>query len=356
MRIWTLTGGRRGNEVITQGIAQTIAQAQATANAGATQISAMQVHLPRPWAWMPRAWATSHYAAFDKSITLPAPDMRANMMPDIVLASGAATIAHARYLRRVANNNSCFTVYLQNPRIAPRHFDFIWAPMHDTIEGDNVFKTLLSPHTLDAAHIAAQAQEWRGRLLPDSIMTTPPVAKNRAKKRAKIIGVMIGGPSRAYAFSRTDIERLAQQLAALAREGHTILVAPSPRTPARYGDILRAALPPHDTGASYVWGGAGANPYAAILGLAEQLIVTADSVNMVGEACAVGKPVQIFALDGGTARFNRFHTALRQADYVRPFAGVLENWQTRPQNYTQIIADKIMQAYFEKRQAVESAL
>ena len=95
------------------------------------------------------------------------------------------------------------------------------------------------------------------------------------------------------------------------------------------------------------WG--GGNPYRAMLGLADHIIVTGDSVNMVGEACLPGVPVHMFALQGGSAKFRRFHEAVLDAGYVLPFTPNADgNLPERPFhsfNATQDIAAAIKAAY-----------
>lgn len=59
-----------------------------------------------------------------------------------------------------------------------------------------------------------------------------------------------------------------------------------------------------------LWTGEGPNPYYAFLGLAEAILVTADSVNMVSEACGTGKPVHIIPLEGGSRKFRRFSSSI----------------------------------------------
>ena len=75
-----------------------------------------------------------------------------------------------------------------------------------------------------------------------------------------------------------------------------------------------------------IWDGAGENPYYAYLALADAVLVTADSVSMISEAAATGKPVHILELDGGNAKFARFHRTMRNAGITRPFAGRIEDW------------------------------
>ena len=83
-----------------------------------------------------------------------------------------------------------------------------------------------------------------------------------------------------------------------------------------------------------IWDGSGDNPYFAYLAVADALIVTANSVSMVSEAAATGKPVHVVDLPGGDAKFARFHEAMRQAGITRPFAGEIEDWHIRPPDDT----------------------
>jgi mitochondrial fission protein ELM1 len=55
---------------------------------------------------------------------------------------------------------------------------------------------------------------------------------------------------------------------------------------------------------------------------------------MVSEAAATGRPVHILQLDGGDAKFSRFHAAMREAGITRPFAGELQSWSYDPPDDT----------------------
>ena len=122
------------------------------------------------------------------------------------------------------------------------------------------------------------------------------------------IGVLIGGSNASYHLNAPEMTALAAQLASSARAmGGSLIVTPSRRTGEENIRILKDALTnvPHD-----IWNGNGENPYFGILGLADFLIVTCDSVNMVSEAASTGKPVYVADLPGGSAKFERFHAAL----------------------------------------------
>ena len=74
----------------------------------------------------------------------------------------------------------------------------------------------------------------------------------------------------------------------------------------------------------------GDNPYYAYLAVADAFLVTADSVSMISEAAMTGKPVHVIELDGGDAKFARFHRAMQESGITRPFTGRIESWRYQP--------------------------
>ncbi len=91
-------------------------------------------------------------------------------------------------------------------------------------------------------------------------------------------------------------EALAREVAALVGEvaelGGSVIATTSRRTPAAATQLLREAL--HGS-PSLLWTGAadGPNPYAGLLGWAEAIVCTADSSNLLSEACATRVPVRV---------------------------------------------------------------
>ena len=147
-----------------------------------------------------------------------------------------------------------------------------------------------------------------------------------------IVGVLIGGANGAYRLDTERLAEIADRIApAVKRCGGSVVATPSRRTGPDGVRLLRerlAGVP------GQVWDGSGENPYFAYLAVADALIVTADSVSMVSEAAATGKPVHIVDLPGGDAKFARFHAAMRNAGITRPFAGEIEHWSYRPPDDT----------------------
>ena len=87
-----------------------------------------------------------------------------------------------------------------------------------------------------------------------------------------------------------------------------------------------------------VYEGNGPNPYIGFLGLADTIVVTSDSINMISEACSTGKPVYIITLGKNNKRKQNFLDAMQQEGRTRPFDGNLHNWTYEPLNETERVA------------------
>jgi mitochondrial fission protein ELM1 len=310
MKIWGVSSGSKGNDV----------QLEAIARALSEDVTFYHANLSFPWN------ALAPYKPAELGV---AGDGRFNPpFPDMVITCGRRAVPVARYIKR-QSAGQCFTVFLQNPIIHPRAFDFVWAPAHDEVDGNNVMTTILGPHELTHESLKNEASNWHDRL------SSPAVT-------GKCVGVLIGGPNKFYDFDPSEMQKLAENLLLLAQQGHRLLISLSSRSLQDYADILKQTLAGRDY---YLWHGKGDNPYKAILGLADQLIVTGDSVNMVGEACFAGVPVQVYFLRGHSRRFNRFYEQLFVQGYVKPFEGKLESWPYEPRNATPEIVAKILDAY-----------
>ena len=128
----------------------------------------------------------------------------------------------------------------------------------------------------------------------------------------------------------------------LAAAGCGVMVTPSRRTPAALTTALAKAL---EGKPAFVWDGTGSNPYAAMIALADSIVVTGDSVNMVGEALASGVPVQVYEPSGGHRKITGFIDKLVAAGHVRRWAGGLERWDNPPVDATSVIAGEIARRY-----------
>jgi mitochondrial fission protein ELM1 len=245
--------------------------------------------------------------------------------PDIAISLGRGGVPYMRALRRRAGD-ATFTVVMQDPKTGTGSADMIWVPEHDRLRGPNVFTTLTAPHSFTAKRLA----ELR-RTMPPAIAALP---------RPRV-GVILGGKNAVYKFRDEDDARLAGALRSLGALGASFLITPSRRTHPRLLEVVDEATRAYPR---ILWDRRGANPYADFLAHADALVVTADSVNMTGEACATGRPVLVFTPSGGSAKFRRFHAALEARGATRPLPDRLDaipDWRYEPLHSVDDIAREI---------------
>jgi mitochondrial fission protein ELM1 len=83
-----------------------------------------------------------------------------------------------------------------------------------------------------------------------------------------------------------------------------------------------------------------------MLAHADAILVTGDSVNMVGEAVATGAPVYVFEPSGGRGgKIARYIDALQRLGAVRRFDGRLERFSYEPIDSSQTIAREIIRRF-----------
>ncbi|MGW9331814.1 mitochondrial fission ELM1 family protein [Bosea sp. NPDC055594] len=313
--LWVLTDGKAGDEVQCLGVAERLGLVP----------EIRRVRPGRPWAWlMPRGPIDPREAPDRPDSPLRPP------FPDIAIASGRRAVAYLRALKKASNGRS-FTVFLKDPRTGTGAADLIWVPQHDRLRGDNVLVTITSPHRLAPAALAA------ARAAP------PPALAALPSPRA---AVLVGGDSRHHRFRPQDVQAFAARLEALAASGVALMGSRSRRTPPALEAAVAAVFKRHG---GWWWDGTGANPYVPLLALADAIVVTADSTNMIGEAAATGVPILVFEPHGGHARLAKFLEALKAYGAVHHFEGRLEGGRYQPLDSTEAIARAVDEAWRRHR-------
>jgi hypothetical protein len=256
--------------------------------------------------------------------------------PEFVLAAGRRTIPYVRAMRR-ASEGATFTVLLQNPRTAFDVADLIWCPAHDGVVGTNVITTLTTPHRMRPSDLARLRSQTARQI---EALPSPRVA------------VCLGGPNGVYRYDSQSLARLTACLGELGRQGASFMITPSQRTT---GALFAAAVAGTRSARRRVWTRSGSNPYWSFLAHADAVIVTADSVNMTSEACVTGRPVMVFEPNGGSQKFARFHSALRDYGATRPLtesSNIGERWSYVPLDAAPEIAGEIARRFIAVRDPV----
>lgn len=310
--VWLITNGATGSDVQARGVAEAL---------GARH-DLFHVDPKAPWRWL-APWGPVAPGQVGPGGRFAPP------WPKLLISVGRQATPYARAIRR-ASRGETFTVALQDPKTGASSFDFIWAPEHDPVSGPNVLKTLTSPHRLNAARLKAEGDRALADLAP---LPRP------------FVLLLIGGPNGVYEFDLAQLERLLD-LTDRAAPDATVLVTVSRRTPPEFTERLRAWAAGRP---ARLYDGDGPNPYAGWVAVADAVIVTADSVNMAGEAASTGKPVHVFHPPGAEgSKFDRYHQALAATGATRPFEGRLDAWAYAPVDATTYIADALRRRLAER--------
>jgi uncharacterized protein len=315
---WVLTDGKAGDELQALSVAEVL---------GLTP-EIRRVRPKPPFTWL-MPWGPidprERPGAAGSPLALP--------YPDLLIASGRRAVAYLRYVKR-ASGGRTYTVFLKDPRTGPETADFIWSPAYDRLRGPNVLTTLTPPHRVSAQRIEA------ARTRPDPRLVHLPHPR---------VAVLAGGDSRHHRFTDQDIARFLRHLTALAETGAGLMVTASRRTPAALREALIALTSRHG---GFFWDGTGENPYVDLLALADFVVATADSFNMIGEAAATGQPILVFEPSGGHPKLDVYMDELKSHGIVHPFEGRLEGQPYEPLNSTPKVAEAIAQDLSRHRRAL----
>jgi mitochondrial fission protein ELM1 len=237
--------------------------------------------------------------------------------PRLVLSAGSRAAPVALWLK---DRLGCRIVHCMRPGLGGLFrwgdFDLLVVPEHDSPgAAGNVIPVLGAPHRVSPAALRAASLRWRDRLdhLPHPV-----------------VALLVGGPVRGANLEPARAHSLGVAVArAAAAIGGSVVATTSRRTGTEAADALAAGLG-RAMHLIYRWGEPGENPYLGFLAAADSVVVTADSVSMISEACATGVPVHIALPELATGRHRRLVASLIEAGQVRSFRGHLGTWSRAP--------------------------
>ncbi|UCC14161.1 MAG: mitochondrial fission ELM1 family protein [Gammaproteobacteria bacterium] len=211
--------------------------------------------------------------------------------PEIVISAGMRNEPVCRWIRARSGGKTKL-VHVGRPWAACGNFDLVvTTPQYRLPQRDNVLQNVGTLHRVNEASLAAAAEEW-SQAFDDLPMPR--------------IGLILGGNSGPYTLGPNAGRALGRLASAgAARRGGSLLISTSARTTSAATEALISAVEcPHYV---YRWSlDEESNPYLGILALSDSLIVTSDSVSMLSECCATGKPVFMFDLAAGQTHTRDF--------------------------------------------------
>lgn len=261
--VWILKGPKAGD------------YAQLRLLARALGVSALTKQLVfRRWELLLHAQPRPTRAALDPA----ASDPLEPPWPDLLLTAGRRNELVARWVRDASGNRTRL-VHVGRPWSNPRRFDLVVSNRQYLLgESDNVIVNDLPLTDLTAESLTSERAVWG--------------AKWAHLPRPWTV-LLVGGDSGPLVLSPKWARELARQVnARKAKVGGSLLVTTSARTPPRSADALLQDL--NEPGYVFRWPSTEPSPFRGLLACGDEFVVTADSMSMLAEASATGRPVLLF--------------------------------------------------------------
>ena len=213
-----------------------------------------------------------------------------------------------------------FTIHIQNPKVALKHFDLVISPEHDDIKGNNVLSTKGAIHYLTKKEIKDNLNYL-----------------NVNKEKKKLVAFIIGGPNKYYNYNDQAIQQLFTKIKTLfTPDKFKIIIVPSYRTPEK---IIKKAFDTFNFN-HIVIKTVDKKAYLSALALADISVVTCDSTSMISEAAITGKPVYIAMMkpNKNNRRFKKFYSLLTDLGITRELKDSVEEWSYESLNEVNRVA------------------
>ena len=240
---------------------------------------------------------------------------------NVIISCGRKSVIPSIHLKNISNKK-IFTIHIQDPKVDYKHFDYIVAPEHDAIEGENVINTKGAIHYLTEQEIFENKEYLNSFIKKDS---------------RKIWTLIMGGPTKYYDYSSKNIKDIFSMFNnLLEKHDFQLLVIPSMRTPQNIINYAKAFFGENHTIIMNV----DKKAYLSALAISEKIVVTCDSSSMISEAALTGKPVYVANIPPkkNDKRFQRFRNLFRELNITRNLGEEIENWNYEKLDETNRVA------------------
>ena len=245
---------------------------------------------------------------------------------DVIISCGRKSVIPSIHLKNTANKK-VFNIHIQDPKVNLNHFDFIVAPEHDAIEGQNVISTKGAIHYLTESEINENKDYLNSFIKKDE---------------RKIWALIMGGPTKYYEYSRENIKAIFENLNNLNKQNNfQLVVIPSMRTPKNIIQYAKDYFGQNHTVIETI----DKKAYLSALAISEKIVVTCDSSSMISEAALTGKPIYVANISPkkNDKRFQRFRNLFKELNITRILGEEIENWNYQKLDETNRVANIIKQ-------------
>ncbi len=245
---------------------------------------------------------------------------------DLIISCGRKSVIPSIHLKNISKKK-VFNIHIQDPKIDFKYFDFIVAPEHDGINGENVINTKGAIHYLSEKEIEENKDYLKSFIKQDE---------------RKVWCLIMGGPTKYYDYSTKNIKHIFSMFYKLMKKHNfQLVVIPSMRTPINTIHYAKEFFGENHTIIMNV----DKKAYLSALALSENIVVTCDSSSMISEAALTGKPIYVANIlpKKNDKRFQRFRNLFRELNITRNLGEEIENWNYEKLDETNRVANIIKQ-------------
>jgi mitochondrial fission protein ELM1 len=242
---------------------------------------------------------------------------------DIVISCGRKSVIPSIYLKKKFKKK-IINIHIQEPKVSLDNFDFVVAPEHDGLRGNNVLTSKGAVHYLTNEELD-QNENY---------------LKSKINSQKKIVTLILGGPTRYYDYNNQVIEGIFSKIEkGFLKKNYQVIIIPSMRTPQ---NIIEKAMNYFDKD-QVIIPNVDKKAYLSSLKISDHIIVTCDSTSMISEAAITGKPIYVAHMPAikNNQRFKSFFNLFESLNIIKELNDSVENWTYTKLNETNKIADQI---------------
>jgi len=305
--------------LLTEGMHGMISQVEGLAKALDLDFTHHKVELNSFWKPFPPKFAPISQIVFKK--------INVNDF-DVIISCGRKSVIPSIYLKKNSKKN-IVNIHIQDPKVSLDNFNFIIAPEHDGLVGENVYQTKGAIHYLNMDEINHQTN----------------YLKDRLDLNKEYFLLILGGPTKHYDYSDKNILNILDLFNDLLTKNNLQgIVIPSMRTPRNIIELSKNIL----GHSSLVIETVDKKAYLSALSLAKYICVTCDSTSMISEAALTGKPIYVADIptDKNDQRIKKFRELFSKLNIIKKLDTSLEIWSYKKLDETSRVAEEIKKQLF----------
>ena len=300
--------------LLTQGMHGMISQVEGLAKALNLDYKHQTIKLKKFWDYVPPKFTPISENILSKKFICDA---------KVIISCGRKSVIPSITLKKKFGKN-ILNIHIQDPKVKLSNFDFVVAPVHDGIKGENVLTTKGAIH-----YLSNQELDDNENYL-----------KSKINDQKKIVTLIIGGPNKYYDYNDKAIYNIFSKIKKnFLENNYQLIVVPSMRTPQHIIDKAKSYFNEHQI----VIPNVDKKAYLCSLKKADHIIITCDSISMISEAAITGKPIYVAQMTAikKNERFKIFFNLFISLNIVKELESSVESWTYVKLNETKKIADQI---------------